>query len=440
MAPAELGDVKLTVRWPASRLTQALPFATSKLTLTVENASGEAVAHRSLSQGESTVSISLIPGTGYKLRVQADSAAQVNIAGAEATFSVLRNRSTDLAVELSPIIKRFAGSPLAAGAGLADRIALLNQPDGIWWDGRDLLVANNYNATIVRIDPAGTISIVAGGGAASLDSEPQATQALLANPYNVLADKDGNIWLQTDDTRLCVIPKQDGEMYGRNRQAGRIYPVLTGNGSDPEAYFIGYSMALDSDGHILLSSDGEGLVYRLSAVSSATASLTPIIGGGGQAPGPEGSDPLASYLGSPAGLAVDHDGNIAAASEYPAQVTVLCKKAGRIFGKDMQAGKAYRLDASAFGGARPKRLAFDRDGHLYFVSNADHTLRRFDRTTGALSLASGQPGATSELKPLGNDGPAASASFNYPAGLAISPDNRLFISDTSNHQIRLLHL
>ncbi|MNX65920.1 NHL repeat protein [compost metagenome] len=439
-APAELGNVKLTVRWPSSRLAQAMPFATNRLTLTVESAAGEAVAQSSLEQGQTTVSMELPTGTGYKLRVRADAATQANIAGAEAIFSVLRNRNTDLAVELSPVIRRFAGSPDAAEASQADRATLLNQPDGIWWEGRDLLVANNYNNTIVRIDPTGNIGVIAGGGNADLDSEPLATQALLSNPTSILTDLDGNIWLQTDFTRLCVIPKRDGEMYGRMRQAGRVYPILTGNGIDPEVYFIGSSMALDSDGRILLTSGDEGLVYRLSAASAATASLTPIIGKGGQPPRPEGTDPLAAYIGSPVGLAVDQDGNIAVASDYPAQVTVLCKKAGRIFGMDMQAGQSYRLGESAFGEALPKRLAFDRDGHLYFVSNADHTIRRFDRATGILSRVSGQPGATSQVNPLGNDGPAAAASFRTPLGIAISSDNRLFISDTENHQIRLIHL
>lgn len=104
------------------------------------------------------------------------------------------------------------------------------------------------------------------------------------------------------------------------------------------------------------------------------------------------------------------------------------------------AGKAYLILQTVDGESRAKRLAFDRDGNLYFTSNLDQTVRKIDRSTGALSKVAGQPNVTSDATALGNDGPAGAASLNYPMALAISPENRLFISDYLNHQIRLIHL
>lgn len=453
------GQALLAIKWPSHRKTQLLPYLSSKLTITAKDAQGHLIAETNLLKGEATASLHLPGGTGYTLVVRADSDTTSNIAAdVSAPFAIATNRSTQVQVELSPTIQYVAGAATALDADATAKAATLNQPGNLTLDGNDLLVADSRNNRIRRIAPDGTISTVAGGGSSAPALEPLATEALLSNPSSVHVDRDGNIWLLHSSKQLCVIPRQTGNIFGRQRLAGHLYPILTGTDTNPNITQLGFSMATEQSGRLLLVSPNERKIYRLSAPEVASISLTPVIGlsTGGEAPTSDdvdGVDAAQAAFVTPRGLAVDASDNLAIANTGVGNIVYFCRTAGTYFGKAMSAGKAYLLHQAAFDEQTqtwidtPYRLAFDRDGNLYAACNTDHTIRKIDRATGTVSILAGKSGVGTSpdtgialATRLGDQAPARLATLNSPVALCITSDNRLFVSDSQNHQIRRIHL
>jgi hypothetical protein len=82
--------------------------------------------------------------------------------------------------------------------------------------------------------------------------------------------------------------------------------------------------------------------------------------------------------------------------------------------------------------AGPSALAFDPEGNLLVADSRNHRIRQVTPQGRVTTLAGGAepngPGDRSE-------GPASSAGFRYPSGIAVGADGALYISDTGNHRI-----
>lgn len=81
----------------------------------------------------------------------------------------------------------------------------------------------------------------------------------------------------------------------------------------------------------------------------------------------------------------------------------------------------------------PQGLAIDKAGNIYVADRGNHKIRMIS-TSGLVSTiaGTGQYGAV--------DGPALSASFFEPSGIAIDLEGNLLITDRGNHQIRKITL
>ncbi|AWI10148.1 IPT/TIG domain-containing protein [Ereboglobus luteus] len=85
--------------------------------------------------------------------------------------------------------------------------------------------------------------------------------------------------------------------------------------------------------------------------------------------------------------------------------------------------------------AAPNGLVTDRAGNLYIADTGNHVIRRL-APDGQVTTLAGTPGLSGAT-----DGPAANALFNFPRGLAISPDNTtLYVADPGNLTARAINL
>lgn len=84
----------------------------------------------------------------------------------------------------------------------------------------------------------------------------------------------------------------------------------------------------------------------------------------------------------------------------------------------------------------PYEMAWDKDGHLYFVEIANHTVRRIDAQSGVITTiaGTGKPGFH------GDGGPAKDAQLNQPHSLAFDAAGHLYVCDIINHRIRRIDL
>jgi sugar lactone lactonase YvrE len=80
----------------------------------------------------------------------------------------------------------------------------------------------------------------------------------------------------------------------------------------------------------------------------------------------------------------------------------------------------------------PNALAFAPDGGLVIADSRNHRIRRLAPDGHVTTLA----GSGETSGPGGKaDGPAASAQFRYPSGVAAAKDGTVYIADTGNHRI-----
>jgi len=83
----------------------------------------------------------------------------------------------------------------------------------------------------------------------------------------------------------------------------------------------------------------------------------------------------------------------------------------------------------------PCGLASDHAGNLYVSDTANHTIRRIDTASGAVSTLAGAPGKFGR-----DDGVGGAARFASPAGLALDRKKDLYVADSANNIIRKITL
>lgn len=80
----------------------------------------------------------------------------------------------------------------------------------------------------------------------------------------------------------------------------------------------------------------------------------------------------------------------------------------------------------------PSQICVDYDGNLFVADAGNHCIRKITQN-GIVTTVIGQPGVSGSL-----DGGPDDALFNFPEGVAVTPDNTVWIADTNNDLIRKL--
>lgn len=80
----------------------------------------------------------------------------------------------------------------------------------------------------------------------------------------------------------------------------------------------------------------------------------------------------------------------------------------------------------------PSAIAFLPNGNLVVADTGSHTIKQVT-DDGAIAIIAGVEGTSGDV-----DGPASSARFNGPIGLAVNADGSIYVSDTYNDRIRLI--
>jgi len=103
-------------------------------------------------------------------------------------------------------------------------------------------------------------------------------------------------------------------------------------------------------------------------------------------------------------------------------------------------GLSGNLDGRALDAqfVMPAGLAEDGSGNLYIADAGGQRIRQLTNDGFVRTVAgSGELVAPGLWVPGGyRDGPASSAQFNHPSGIAVGPDGALYVADTLNHCIR----
>lgn len=136
----------------------------------------------------------------------------------------------------------------------------------------------------------------------------------------------------------------------------------------------------------------------------------------------------AATFDRPGGLAMDAAGNIYVADQYYS----LIRKIDTSGNVTTLAGYGYGyVNANGLNArfADPWDVAVDASGNVYVADTYNNVIRKITPSADVTTLA----GTTTAGYV---DGSAASAQFNYPAGIAVAPDGTIYVADQDNNRIR----
>ena len=294
--------------------------------------------------------------------------------------------------------------------------AWLHTPEGVTVDGAgNLYIADRGNHRIRRVDGAGTITTVAGTGESDFggDGGP-AVEAWLYHPAGVAVDGSGSVYIADSwNDRIRRVDK------------GGIITTVAAQLNFPKG------VAVDDSGNLYIADYGNHRIRRVD--SSGT--ITTVAGTGEWDFGGDGGPAAGARLALPHDVAVDGSGNLYIADTWNARI----RRVGPTGTITTVAGIGRGSDSGGAGPATeavldwPVGVAVDGSGNLYIADTRNHRIRRVD-PSGVLTTIAG----TGQGGFGGDGGLAATAQLNYPTGVAVDDEGKVYVADSRNHRIRVL--
>jgi len=303
--------------------------------------------------------------------------------------------------------------------------------------------------TVYKVDTGGNLTIYAGTGiyGFSGDGGP-ATSAQLAFPYGLAIDKNGNLFIA--DFYNNRIRRVDAMTHDITTVAGSGDPVFGGTyGGDGGAATIAHlngpqGVAVDANGNLFITDTFNGIVRRVDA----NTQVITLYAGGGTSTGCGTGSPLAAGFQNPVGIAVDANENVFISDQT---LQVVCEvNASQTISTYAGTLNTHGTPGQANGDGGPAAsaqfyypsgLATDATGNLYIADSGEPRIRKVDTTTNHIITSIAGTGliCTNAQEPACGDGGAAtSAALDYPQGVFVDSNNNIVIADSNNMRVRVV--
>jgi hypothetical protein len=329
-----------------------------------------------------------------------------------------------------PIISTFAGTGVqgAAGDGGPAGAAELDHPTNIVVDKNgNLYVADDETSSVRRISADGQITRLAGlhdeGGIGLPAPDFPGALSLAVAPT-------GGLYVSDAISPVLIAVGEDGHL---RRVAGtgeggivRSSPSTPG----PELCMQARGPAVDPDGRIYLACPTANRIVRLES----DGSLTVVAGTGDAGFSGNGGPATKATLDRPVDVAFDRAGNLYIADllnnrirkvDTHGIITTLAGAGGLSLSGD--GWLAVSVDVGT-----PIAVTTDTKGNVFVVEQATHRVRRIDAEGRIWTVAgNGTPGFS------GDGGPPSSARLD-PWDVAVGPDGRVYVAESSSNRIRVI--
>ena len=338
-------------------------------------------------------------------------------------------------VDAAGVITTIAGTVTGyAGDGGAATAARLNHPQSIAVAADAVFVADSGNNRIRAVDRAGTITTVAGTGAAAFSGDHGAANAAALNfPMGVATSPVGTVLIADAGNVRVRAVGLDGTI---TTVAGNGTHGYSGDGGPANGAELNepIGVATAADGSVVVADSLNHVVRRIDAGGTIhiVAGTPGVAGGDG-----DGGPALSAHLQFPTGVAVDRKGVIYVADNGNNRVRKITVD-GRITtiagtgvaGYSGDGGPATKATLHA-----PASVAVGGDGSIFVADSTNNSVRQV-RTNGTIVTFAG-----SGLAGFGGDGgPASKAMLRTPNGVAVDSQGTVFIADTDNQRIRAVDL
>ncbi len=289
----------------------------------------------------------------------------------------------------------------------------------------NLLIVDGGNNRIRKVDAAGIITTIAGGGSAAGSGDGGPATNAQVFPNSVTEDGAGNLYLSQGASIRKV--NTAGII---STVAGTGLPGFSGDGGPAtSAAIFCTNVAADSAGNLYLS---DSLNQRIRKVDTSGI-ITTVAGTGEQGYSGDGGPATSAKLALPQGLTVDGAGNL-----YFADNATHIRKVDTNGIITTVAGSGSPLALGDGGpatsaGMTPVWVAVDSAGNLYIADAGGGKIRKVN-TSGIISTLAG--GGHNIGQGNGDGGPATSAWFANISAVAVDPAGNVYIADSGADRIR----
>ncbi|MCL2726620.1 MAG: NHL repeat-containing protein [Polyangiaceae bacterium] len=357
--------------------------------------------------------------------VSADDDAGVSDAEASADASDKLDIGLSDAGPKSYVVSTLAGTGAAGAADGPGSEASFYYPEGIAIgpDG-SLYVADNGNHKIRKIAADGTVSAYAGTGDRGLADGP-CTTAIFNNPTDVAVDAVGNLYVTE---------------WG-NGVIRKIYPTpckvitLAGGGTSSALDGAGTAasfgcltgLTLDTSGNIYVADFSNNRIRKVTPEGNVTT-----IAGTGQGRHTDGLASSAAFSW-PQGIVMNAVGTLYVTEEINNDIREITD--GQVTTLAGSGATGPMIDGMGTDAAfyYPNGIAIDANGNLLVADAYDNAIRQVTPAGEVTTIAG------TDVKGA-NDGPADTATFNQPNGVAIDSNGVIYIADSANNKIRKIEL
>lgn len=301
------------------------------------------------------------------------------------------NKGGNVPANTYGLVSTFAGNGKngsANGQGPGESFKL---PVGITTDkAGNFYVSDGDNTSILKIDPAGTVTTL------MLHFASPPTQF---DPYGIAADANGNLYSADPFSNFIWKIDPSGNV---TVLAGGTQGATDGQGT-AASFNHPAGITVDNAGNIYVADTDNQSIRKITPAGLVTT--------------------FATGLNYPVGLVVNGQGTLFVVNGGDNEIKTVSPS-----------GLVSTLAAGTQAGFNgPQFIAMDQQGNLYITDSNNNLIKKVT-PAGTVTIIAGKPAAGS------NGGIGVAAGFNNPLGITINPAGDIYVVDSNNNMVRRILL
>jgi sugar lactone lactonase YvrE len=241
-------------------------------------------------------------------------------------------------------------------------------------------------------------------------------------PTGIVCDASGNIYVADAGNNMIRKITPAGVVSTLAGTPTKGFKDGTGLGA---AFEYPAAVAVDANGNVYVADQGNNLIRKVTSAGVVTT-----LAGTRAAGAANGAGASATFY-DVIGVAVDASGNVYVSDQGNNLIRKITP--GGIVSTFAGSGATGSADGTGTAASfnTPAGITIDASGNLYVADEFNQKIRKITPAGVVTTVAgSGAVGNT--------NGPAAAATFNYPAGVAIDANGIIYVADHSNNIIRAI--